>query len=375
MSSQVEQEPKSRVEVNLPDRLEVDRDWVWDDLEAYLFKGFLHSSASMQESHFVFKTLNHLEFEMIDFMRPKKKAMDNRLHFQASFIAHSIFMVDGENMLLERPKHIRRLIKIIQKIPASHQKEILSNLEILSQNAQRLYPLVEVYAHEDRSRLKWLQIKNMPIHSSAATGVPGSEELGMNHCQATWVALNQMMDFRDESERDWNYAKFIGSCFNGKGVRSVDQQDKAQKDIDRQKLDEQRMKILHRYLNKIDGEEEDDIPDVVTLPDGRKAKVDKKFQAESYEELADQLSSALSEEKDYHDLVIEDAMRNIKKNKKNMEYNRLSLSSDESLNPDGGSSVLGDREKANKYVERINKLRTASAMRIRPNLESSDKND
>lgn len=376
MSSQPEQkEVKPRVKVELPDRLEVDRDWVWDDLESYLFKGFLYSPAVVHETHFVFKTLNHHEFQMIDFMRPKKASMDNRLHFQALFIAHSIFMVNGENGLLERPKHIRKLVRVVQKIPASHQKEILTNLELLSQKAQRVYPLVEIYVHEDRSRLMWLQTKNMPVHSSAATGISGSEELGMNHCQGSWVSLNRMLDFREESEKDWNHAKFIGSCFNGKGVRSVDQQDKAQKDIDRQKLDELRMKILHRYINKIDEGDEEDIKEVITLPDGRKAKVEKRFQAKSYEELAEQLSSALSNEKDYHDMVIEDAMKKMEKRKQTIEHETLSLGSQTLLNPEGGTRILGGKEEADKYLERLKKLRTQPRERITPNIESSDRND
>lgn len=375
MNPEPEQEPKPRVKVELPDRLQVDRDWVWDDLESYLFKGFLYSPAIINDIHFVFKTLNHHEFQMIDFMRPKKSSMDNRLHFQALFIAHSIFMVNGENVILERPKHIRRLIKIIQKIPASHQREILTNLDLLSQKAQRVYPLVEIYVHEDRSRLMWLQTKNMPIHSSAATGISGSEELGMNHCQGSWVSLNRMLDFKDESEKDWNHAKFIGSCFNGKGVRSVDQQDKAQKDVERQKLDELRMKLLHRYINKIDGEIEEDVPEMITLPDGRKAKVEKKFQAKSYEELAEQLSSALSDEKDYHDMVIEDAMKKMENRKQTMVHESLSLRVDPSMNPEGGTRVIGGKAEADKYLERIKRLQTQPRERISPNLESSDKND
>lgn len=221
----------------------------------------------------------------------------------------------------------------------------------------------------------WLQTKNMPIHSSAATGISGSEELGMNHCQGSWVSLNRMLDFKDESEKDWNHAKFIGSCFNGKGVRSVDQQDKAQKDVERQKLDELRMKLLHRYINKIDGEIEEDVPEMITLPDGRKAKVEKKFQAKSYEELAEQLSSALSDEKDYHDMVIEDAMKKMENRKQTMVHESLSLRVDPSMNPEGGTRVIGGKAEADKYLERIKRLQTQPRERISPNLESSDKND
>jgi hypothetical protein len=298
-----QEQDNKKIKISIPEQYKRNLDEsVWEELEEYLFTGFLTSQAYIAGNSFVFKTLNWYESNFINYLKPaKESAIEQKLHFQASFIAHSIFITEGENVLFDRPNHIRRLINIIKKIPTSFQNEIILNLSYINKKAVRLYPLVEVYVHENKSRLKWLQLKNLPIHSPQSTGISGTEHLGMNLCQSTWVALNRLIDIKDESERDWNNAKFVGSCF-AKGVRSIDQQDKQQKDIERQKLEDLKIEVLYKYLNRIDDDKS--MPKQVSLPDGRTAEVVEEKRAQTVDELAEQLQNALNEEKDHHDIVI-----------------------------------------------------------------------
>jgi hypothetical protein len=93
-------------------------------------------------------------------------------------------------------------MSIADKIPSIYQDKIIDNLSSLNRRASKLHPLVEVYSHEPRSRYKWLYLKKTPVHLTSSTGIPGTEGLGMNYCQQTWTAMNEVLDRKEESRRE-----------------------------------------------------------------------------------------------------------------------------------------------------------------------------
>ncbi|HEY8096296.1 MAG TPA: hypothetical protein VIE65_09450 [Methylobacter sp.] len=371
---------RKRIEIRIPEQLKVTSDEVWEDLEAYLFIGFLTSHAKLMGKSFVFKTLNHTEVQGISHLRPAGgSSVEVQQMHKAAFIAHSIFYIDGQSALYERPRYVNRLINSIKKFPEKVQDEIIVRLGALNEKASRLHPLTEVYIHENRSRFKWLQLKSSLIHSAAITGIPGTDLLGMNYCQQAWTALNHLIDQREAMEADWQNAKFIGSCFNGKGVRSVDERDKGRREKERDEREEKKLKVLFRYLNRLPPQS-DGPPSEVTLPDGRVASVVKTFKAESHDELAAQLSSALSGEKDYHDQVVEAKVRqNAERRSALQDLSRLVYSApplpdterpanryaSASLPAAGASRILGGREAAEALLARMQAMRLDGAERAR----------
>lgn len=362
--SQPDGHPARKVKIEVPEAYKQLHEGVWEELEKYLFTGFLVNPASVSDHSFVFKSLNHYEVKNIEFMKPAKSApADAKSHFRNCFIAYSVFMVDGVNVLFERQRNINRLIKIISKIPPPVQEKIVAHLASLNARAHRLYPLTEVYVHENRSRYRWMQVQNIPVHAALATGIAGTDELGMNYSQQTWIALNRVLDRRDEMERDWSNAKFIGSCFAGKGVRAVDDRDRARLERERVEQEDKKMRVLHAYLNRLPTGE--DPPQVTQLPDGRTATVVKKFAADSVEELADQLSAALSGEKDHHDVVVERRIKQLRDRARAIETTRnriysmpvapgAAMAAQGAL---GGSRVLGGKKEADAYIARIEAMR------------------
>jgi len=254
---------------------------------------------------------------------------------------------------------------IVSKLDGKILEEVILNLNALNTKANRLHPLSEVYVNENQSRLRWLQIKNIPIHSPLATGIAGTDELGMNYCQQIWVALNRLQDLREQLESDWTNAKFIGSCFNPKGVRSLEERDRGKKQQEKQEQEEEKMKVIHAYLNRLAGKEEEPSKDVM-MPDGRMAKVEKRFIADSAEELADQLSSALSGEKDFHDRVVEQKQEEYRKQAAMIElqkrrfYQRPPVIDEtaqaSSVPLSGGSRVLGGRAEVNEHLGKLRSI-------------------
>lgn len=346
-----------KIQITVPSVYRKVDDGVWSELEKYLFTGFLSTPAVVHGKTFVFKTLNAHEIQLIELMKPYGVASaEARAAFRNAFIAYSILMVDGQNVLFERPRHITRLVKVISKLSLKVQDKIIENLSALNEKASRLFPLVEPYSYESRSRYRWLQMKGQPIHSPMCTGIPGTDVLGMNYCQQVWTAMNNIQDLREIMEREWSNAKFIGSCFAGKSVRSIDEKDKMRHEKERVEREENKMKVLHAYLNRISGAP--DPPEIVTLPDGRMAEVTKRFRADSVEELAEQLSASLSGEKDYHDAIVEAKERELRERAAAIEeQKRLYFSRARTLNGvNAGSRVIGGKAEADAYLERMRAL-------------------
>jgi hypothetical protein len=376
-------EAKRRVEIKVPDIYKHVDESVWQELETFLATGFIASPASIQGKSFVFKTLNHYELRNIQLMRSMSGLPEERAHFRSAFIAYSIFMIDGHNTIFERPRHINRLIKTINRLASKMQDEIMENLAALNEKSQLLLPLVEAYVYENRSRYRWLQVKRQPVHSPLSTGIPGTDEIGMNMCQQTWVALNSIIDRNEEIERDWQNAKFIGSCFAGKGIRAVDEKDKIRREKDRTEREDLKMKVLYAYLNRKVGKnvDDEDEPIPVKLPDGRMAQVVKRYRAETAEELAQQLSAALSGEMDYHDMVIAAREAKLRQRQEEQELFRRSLMARASVFPElgaagGGARILGGKAEADAYVARMKQLQLEQIQRAareyRPDQQNSD---
>lgn len=345
-----------RVNIEVPKQYYIS-DEIWKDLEEYLFSGFLSSPAKLPNAEFVFKTLNHSEIRNIGYLRGNSDSK-----FRGAFIAHSMFIAMGKNVLHDRADHIDKLIRIAEKIPTSQQDKIFDNLNSLNKRASRLYPLVEAYVHESRSRYRWLYLKRVPIHSIEATGIPGTFSLGMNYCQQSWVAMNEIIDKKDDTEISWNHAKFIGSCFAGRGMASIDEQDKARRNREQQEIEEKKMQILRAYIAQTDGKEIDSDEGVVSLPDGRKATVEGRFKAESVEELAEQLSASLSGEKDWHDKIVEEHFRRERERQLALEKQNKQVAASqrnrvfEAGEPISGSSTVLSRDSAEEYVKRMQAL-------------------
>ena len=354
-------ESKPKVKIVVPEIYKQVDESVWQELETFLYTGFLTSPAVVQNQSFVFKTLNPYELRNIQFMRPSGDSLpESSANFRNAFVAHSVFMVDGNNALFERPRHINRLIKAVSKLTVKVQDNVIENLAALNERAALLLPLVEAYAYENRSRYRWLQVRGQAVHAPISTGIAGTEELGMNLCQQTWVALNHIIDRQDEVERDWQNAKFIGSCFAGKGIRAIEEKDRGRRERERTDREDLKMKVLYTYLNRKVGKDvEHEEPVPVQLPDGRFAHVVKRFKAESAEELAAQLSASLSGDMDYHDMVIEAKLKQVQQAAEQKEAFKRSLISREPIfSPIAGGSarILGGKAEADAYVKRMKEL-------------------
>src|SRR5579862_2618708 len=77
---------------------------VYRDVMPLLTKGFLMQSAEINDVLFVFKSLNHHELEMVRLIGGFRPDQPPSLRFWNMFLAYGVFMIDGQNILLDRER-------------------------------------------------------------------------------------------------------------------------------------------------------------------------------------------------------------------------------------------------------------------------------
>lgn len=287
-----EEEPSPEdIHITAPKDPEVNPE-VYKDVETLLFQGFLTLYGEVNGVPFIFKSLNHHEHQNIQWVSGNISGKGSDLRYYATFIAYGIFMVDGENILLDRERWVPKLVKTFETFPAPARAKIVQYLSEVNRRASNAVTLAEAYQMEAASRFKWAQLQGLGLGSTACTGIVGSANLGLNYAQLVWRALNHYEDIKDQTEREWDHSKFIGGCFvGGKEIRKVHSQDQERRKKERETRLERKDKIIRLVLL---GEN----PEV----DSKTNQI--KIVARTVEELASQLERDLRGEKDWHDEIV-----------------------------------------------------------------------
>jgi hypothetical protein len=288
---------RGEIEITAPKEPEVNPE-VYRDVEPMLYRGFITVSAEFSigkdDLYLVFKSLNHHEFELLRFsggLRNERVAQS----FWNTFLAYGVFMIDGVNVLVERERWIPKIAETFEAFPKEAKAKIIRHVAEANRRASRAVMLSEAYAMENASRYRWMQLKGLDLTAPAVTGIEGTQRLGLNWAQQLWRALNLVEDRNEQHERDWENAKFVGSCFAGKGIAKVYNQDN-----DRRRKDkEDRIARKDRLLREIVLGET--VPDKTHMLPGAVMTVPR-----TVDELTDQLRKDLNNEKDWHDKVIEE---------------------------------------------------------------------
>lgn len=297
-------EEEDDLHIDVPQGLPEVNPEVFRDVEPLLFKGFVYAAASINDVPFVFKSLNHHEFEQLNMMGVDLRTVGRNVGHKAvlkqfnTFLAFGVLFFDGINVLSERGKYLSQIAEMFGEFNETIRRKVIYHLSEINRRANRAVLLTEAYAMEPQSRLRWAQYKGAGLMSPAVTGIAGTDALGMNWSQLMWRAINHFEDQKDAAEREWENAKFIASSMAGKGMQKVYTQDKQRRKHEREDRLERRDKILRfALLNEAPS-------------DG--SKVGAMVVARTVEELTTQLKRDLQGEKDWHDMVVDQMERRSK---------------------------------------------------------------
>lgn len=260
---------------------------VYEGVEQILFRGFITQFGEVANVPFVFKSLNHHEIEHLSWY----SASRDQTRYHNLFLAYSVFMTDGINVLADRETNLEQLVKFFSDIPDGARRKLIRYVSEVNRRANNAVSLTEAYAMEQYSRFRWVQLRGLDLTSTAVTGIDGTMRLGLNWGQLVWRAMNTYEDSREEGEREWDNAKFVGGCLAGKGIQKVYNQDRER----RKKEKEERIARKDRLLRHILLGESPE----ATKKQGFIVKA-----ANTVDELVTQLEGDLRGEKDWHDQVV-----------------------------------------------------------------------
>ncbi len=293
-------EGKDPITIQAPKDPEVNPE-VYRDVMPILFRGFVTVPAQIGEAFFVFKSLNHHEFELLRMMGVLEA--ENTYKYWDMLLAYNVLMIDGQNVLPDRDRWLPRIMEMFSQMDRKPKQRIIRHMSEINRRANNATTLAEAYSLENYSRFRWAQLSGIDLCSPTVTGIAGTEKLGMNWAQLTWRALNYYEDLHDTTEREWENAKFVGSCFAGKGLQKIYQQDNDRRQKEREDRFARKDRLLRQVLlGEKQGDKIKQLHGAVLTG------------AHTVEELAKQLESDLRGEKDWHDTVVEKHTSRIKRN-------------------------------------------------------------
>src|SRR5690606_19446637 len=238
---------------------------------------------------FVFKSLNHHEFNRISLYQSGGHDYEQIQGYYNLFLSSGVLLAGGQNVLATREESVNDLVEFFAGLDKVVKQKVIRHLSEVNRRATRATILTEAYFIESMSRLRWAQSKGLDLSSPSVSGFAGTQILGLNSAQLTWRALNYFVDQNDQAERDWENTKFVDSAMAGKGINKIYSQDKRRRQSEKEAKIERREKIIRfALLNEpLDG------------PIQGPIKV-----ARTVEELNTQLERDLKGEQDWHDRVI-----------------------------------------------------------------------
>lgn len=269
---------------------------VYQDVESLIFRGFITASAEINGVRLIFKSLNQHEFEQLQWRVGGSTPADMK-RFYAMFLAYGVLAVDGEIILGERRRWLNDLTATFLGLPDAARGKIVRSMSEVNARASRAVTLAEAYAWEPTSRFRWLQIRGFDLTSVSCTGLQGTETLGLNYAQLLWRALSTLEDQKEVAEREWDNAKFIGSCFAGKEIKKIYNKDVKRRQQEREDRWARRDKLIRYALLGEPLDSETNVNGQIMI------------KANTVEDLARQLERDLRGEKDFHDQVVAECER------------------------------------------------------------------
>jgi len=262
----------------------VDRDEAYSLLNDLLFKGFLTVGADLGGSYFIFKTINENELIRI---KACSGLRENKhiTKFVGYLLSFSVLSIDGKEIFSNRDTLLPDLFQFFCGLPRSLFYSINDHLSDIRDQAFDSISFLEGFTYTKHSRRMWKIVKDSNPNAVEITGIPGTNLLGLNAHQQSWVYINRSLDEEEDYNNRYSMALLIASASNYKGVRTL----RSRFDASVKSTEEHRKRLA--VLGKTEGR--------AWTPEGWAAPVD------TVQELVAELDRQMHGVKDKHDVFIE----------------------------------------------------------------------
>lgn len=279
--------------VSLPQTTFEQRSPFYEDVETLIQVGFLSHTFRAHGITFVLRSLGPGDLFLL---RSRTGGMEDS-SWQYWMVATSIWMVNGINLLTE-PHAVVRLFEAVQQLPRSSREILFSLAAGLYTRQNRAIEAVEPYCYESVSRFRW---KGFNSHSPGIySGVPGTENLGLNYAQQMWAVFNDVEDKRQQDQTLWDGFKLVASGMAPKGVKKIDQKEQQMKQAEdeRRQATRDRFFYICKGLLMPDGKAKDDLSPYITF-------------SKTPDQLAEEMYNWVTGKEDHHDKVVNEYKRRV----------------------------------------------------------------
>ena len=251
-------------------------------LEDSVTYGFIYRGLSYKDNIFMLKTISDKENNLIPFYTTGDDS-------EASLcrLAFSTFMINGYNFLKDRNENIRNLIDFYKNSPVTFIQALVKHINEIYKDFTDSLSFLEGFCYTNRSRVLWDLYRGSNCRICV---VEGSENLGINSVQETWILVNRQLDDEEDYNTQFRLSLMIASSMNSKGCQKIENQYEAHK----KELGELR-KDIAKY-----GRDKSRILDKEKARNGWAAPL------ETREDMVRELNRQMSGDRDKHDVFIDD---------------------------------------------------------------------
>ena len=274
------------------------RRFLYADVEELIETGFLTQVVQLDTCTVTFRT-----FLPADLTRVRSRAKSKTQGIAAWTVASAVWMIDGleiQPSSLAEEGNTAWLIyqEWSSKLPTPWLNYFSSIVLGLRNRLSRAVRMTEAYCYEPYSRGQWRLL-----------GRPTAGLENASVSRRLWVAHNLAEDQLQEDNRRWVHTRALVSASTSKGGKQLGQalQSSEQRESDR------RRKVIEESVNWIiQGEKADQKPLIVKVG-GKEIEVKKIYSPTTTEELEEEMRKVFSGEKDFHDMLVDDHLRKIRK--------------------------------------------------------------
>jgi len=262
----------------------------YKDLENLLYTGFIPLKMKIGGTNLVLKSISDFEYDYIKLVSGVKEDPLYNFNFHIYYLYHSLFMVNGLSVFENSNGVTVDVIKLLRTFPNFLMQAVFDELDKLAIRLSNCSHKVEQYSLSSESRYNWRFRKKMMMNSSNATGIVGSDKLGLNQFQKFWMVLNINEDNSESFEEKYSLAKFLASFTDPKGVKKIESADKVRKEEEADK--KERLRVIGT---------DEEVKFLSGPTDTRKG-------------IVAELEKQMRGEKDEHDVAIEEYEKNLRMN-------------------------------------------------------------
>lgn len=318
------------------------RSEIYEDVRKLIVPGFLSHSFSLGEARFSIRSLDKMDWEIL---QHRTYGLTVK-HWRAWCVASSVWMVNG-SLCRDEEDVVYQLYEMFASLPMEALDTVYSILNGLMRRVQEASSRVEAYLYENESRHLWATEGPAVLHRSGHTGVRRYD----NPVLSLWLYFNHLEDQREREEREWTMTKFMVGPHAPKGIKKLNAEDRKRSgDLSRRRESTQNQ-IYYEAIGLMDRKDPEKERET-------RARFSGVVMAETEEELRESMRRWVDGIKDDHDRVVDGVKSRIKfevesrkeQNRKRREALDAALE-EEGLTRSKFTPLVGEAGK--KYIERM----------------------